>query len=222
MPAWLEKEMREVLDAKIEEDINIDFIDLLGVPDNSQKVMLERRLREQKAMDLHALETKALQEANKHFTDGGLDALVRRDLNSKDEDLIRKMNILSDVIEIDRAPEFTVDFSSQFDPEILRNKLQKLHRQGFVSSEFYLENVIKMMYLNNADPEFFNYDRWSEYHDVPVKAIRDLMLHINYPVIVEHKVVGRLAFLDIPTPKTITDLNEENMRRFKERQAKQA
>jgi hypothetical protein len=63
MPAWLADEMREQLDKVIERDFQTDFRDVLGIPDNSEKVLLERRLREQKALDIHALETKALQDA---------------------------------------------------------------------------------------------------------------------------------------------------------------
>jgi hypothetical protein len=127
------------------------------------------------------------------------------------------MNILSDVIEIEKPYAFSVDYTSHFDPEALRSKLEKLHTQGFVTSEFHLENIVKMIYLNNADPQKFNFELWAEYHKVPVERIRDLMIHVNFPVVKNEKVVGRIAFVDIPKPKTITDLNEENVRRFTER-----
>ena len=52
--------------------------------------------------------------------------------------------------------------------------------------------------------------------------LRNALIHINIPVIEDDKVVGRITYKDIPKPKTVTDLNEENMRRFIERQRKQA
>ena len=130
----------------------MNWLDAMGIPDNSEKVMLERRLREQKALDLAALESKALEDAHKKYSEVNEDAIVRRDLNNKDEDLIRKMNILSDVIEVNKMPEIVADLSESFDPEILKNKIRKMHSAGFVTSEFFVENVIKMIYLNNCDP----------------------------------------------------------------------
>ena len=222
MPQWLQDEFRQAIDDKVNECKNINWLDAMGIPDNSEQVMLERRLREQKALDLAALESKALADAHAKYSEVNTDDLVRRDLNNKDEDLIRKMNILSDVIEVNKMPEIVADLSESFDPEILKTKIRKMHSAGFVTSEFFTENVIKMVYLNNCDPQTYNFELWAEYHNMSPDVLRNALIHINIPVIEEDKVVGRITYKDIPKPKTVTDLNEENMRRFIERQRKQA
>ena len=220
MPEYLQKLYQEKLRYLWQECYVEDITEYLGIPDKTEESKKELELRYQRAMDMEAMTDKDRKTALKLIEEKGDELIVRRSLSAKDEALISKMNILANTVEVKRHPEPRPDFSVSFNPEMLKVKLRQQMAvdvgQGLLSPE----NIVKVLYLNNARPGEFDLLYWAEAFNLPPQKIRNIFSHISYPVIINNTLVGKLAFIDIPRKKTVVDLEEENLKQFRSQNGK--
>ncbi|CAG9335117.1 unnamed protein product [Blepharisma stoltei] len=113
---------------------------IVGIKDNTEKWLKEKEMMEQKARDAIILDKKDRKEALKHISSGKGDGfLVRRDLSSKDGQLIKKMNVLSEQTGMQAAKskkefkmkstktEVSIISTKNFEPM----KKEKSHRRSY-------------------------------------------------------------------------------------------
>ena len=214
MPQWLQDMFLASMKDMIENKMFDDLPRALGIPDNSEKMIKEMQIREQKAMDAMIIDEKDRKKAVKLMEDKGDHALVRRDLTQKDNELIRKMNLLSDTIKIVKPAEPIPDFGTPFNPEELRFKDNETVVLATNKEELHVENLVKILYLNNSNPEEFDVEFWAQELNISTQRLRNIFFNYSYLIYEEGKVVGKLSFIDIPRKKTtIFDAYQETVKR---------
>ena len=112
----------------------------------------------------------------------------------KDTSLIKKMNILVQAIKIDGPvlpPPNTDDFYNSLRQQ--ENKeLEQDHR-------ILIDEIYKVLYLNNKDPYFYNVKFWAKHFKIDPAAIQNIFNYLGYPVVnPETKNVDKtLIFIDV-------------------------
>lgn len=213
MPKWLHDE--SVL--QIEDMYNNHFVSqeiytkVLGIPDNSGRDQREREIRAQKARDAMALDAKDRKEAFKLINSSqGDEILVRRDLNMKDEQLIRKMNYLTETIEVKKPKDPVPDYKNKFDPKKFVFSGERLKSSG--EGELMIDTILKMLYLNNSDPSTYDVEFWADYFNMRPQHLKNIFYNISYPVLAEKEPVGKLSFIEVPRKKEIFDIFQDKQR----------
>ena len=133
----------------------------------------EERLREVVDVDLLvAKDNEALKEmANKRIP------LPARDLTKRDDDLISKMNLLAKAVEVDEPPVFGIDVNEEYMVEdILRSALPTEKR-------ILVDEIYKILYFNNRDPETYTISFWSDYFNIAPATIRNVVNYMAYPIV---------------------------------------
>ena len=133
----------------------------------------EERLRE--VIDVDALIEKDRQQlqdmANQRLP------LPKRDLTQKDGDLIAKMNLLAQAIEVEEPPLFGQDINEEYIiEESLRHNLP-------TDKRILVDEIYKILYFNNKDPETYNINFWADYFKIDAATIRNVVNYMAYPVI---------------------------------------
>jgi hypothetical protein len=213
MPDWLRDKFLESMKDLIKNKLVDDLAKVLGIPDNSQKMIRENQIREQRARDDMMLDQKERKEAQNLMSQKGDEILLRRDLNSKDNQLIKKMNLLADSFQVNKPLEPVPDFTSEFNPEELRYRHNKEAAILMNKEELYVENLIKILYLNNHDPETYDIEFWAETLNFSTQRLRNIFYNFSYLVIVDKKPVGHLSFIEIPRKKNIYDAFQESLKK---------
>jgi hypothetical protein len=153
-----------------------DFNRAVGIPDNTHKQLIDQRLREQKAVDFDALFQKDRRSAVKLIADKGEDMLVRRDLTAKDDQLIRKMNFLADSLEVRSPPKIELDFGLDDNSPGLKERMIAESRAPLLSTD----NLVKLLYLNNADPGQFDLEYWCETLLIKPQKLKNILYNFSY------------------------------------------
>jgi len=213
MPEWLKKDYMATMEDLLNNRYVSDTAGALGVPDKTEQYLKEKAIREQKARDALALDEKYQKEAMKLIADKGDELLVRRDLNSKDDQLIRKMNMLSEMIEVKRPAEPIADFNNKFDPAKLQQILKEQMTHTPLEGEFNFENLVKILYLNNGDPHTYNIDFWAERLNIQPQKLKNIFYSVSFPVIQGVEPVGKLEFVEVQKKKEMFDLFQEHIRK---------
>lgn len=118
--------------------------------------------------------------------------LPARDLTKKDDDLISKMNLLAKAVEVDEPPVFGIDINEEYMVEdILRSALPTEKR-------ILVDEIYKILFFNNRDPETFTISFWSDYFSIAPATIRNVVNYMAYPIVDQKtkKVVQVLYFQD--------------------------
>jgi hypothetical protein len=116
--------------------------------------------------------------------------LPARDLTKKDDDLISKMNLLAKAVEVDEPPVFGIDINEEYMVEdILRSALPTEKR-------ILVDEIYKILFFNNRDPETFTISFWSDYFSIAPATIRNVVNYMAYPIVDQKtkKVVQVLYF----------------------------
>lgn len=106
----------------------------------------EERLRE--AIDVDAMMEESNMElaeyANKRIP------LPAKDLNQKDSDLLSKVNLVAQAVEVPQPPLLSVDINEEW---VIENSLR---RELPGEKRILVDEVYKILHFNNEDPERFN------------------------------------------------------------------
>ena len=197
----------------IEKDFIDDFSKAIGIPDNSEKMIKEIKIREQKARDALIVDEKDRKKAVNLLIEKGDEILIRRDLSAKDDNLIRKMNLLSDSFEVIKPDEPIPDFSKVFNPAEQRFKQTQENLILMNKEELHIENLIKILYLNNSNPEEYNFEFWAKTLNISIKKLKNIFYNLSYFVITKGMVVGKLSFIEVEKKKEIFDAFQESLKR---------
>ena len=102
--------------------------------------------------------------------------LPTKELTDKDNDLISKMNLLAKAVEVDEPPIFGVDINEEYViEESLRHNLPTEKR-------ILVDEIYKILYFNNRDPETYTISFWSDYFNISPATIRNVVNYMAYPV----------------------------------------
>jgi hypothetical protein len=121
-------------------------------------------------------------------------------MNMKDPEVIRMVNIVSQAVKVEPfvtdkkiGYEIPLDFVEE-------GMLGQLPTEGRI----LLEEYYKVLYLNNEDPEKYNFTYWEKYFNVSKVTLRNIFNHVFFPIPDEKNPteIGRiLYFKDIEFEK---------------------
>lgn len=154
------------------ETIDMEETNLLPTP-AYREPEFEERLREVVDVDmLIASEQLALKEqANARIP------FKPKNLKEKDQQLLTKLNQLSQAIKVDEPPIFGLDINEEY---IIDDSL----RENLPTEKRILaDEVYKVLCFNNEDPDTYNVSFWSEYFQMDAAAIRNIFNYLAYPII---------------------------------------
>ena len=197
LPHWIKNEslaQRMITDIKyIDKYLTHDLRDLnlFGPPPNEGPSFEERlRIATGGKIDdfLEHEQQKFIKDANerKSYQD------VSRE--EKDTSLLKKMNILAQAINVD-AP-----FLPPTDAEDLQNTIkQEENKELEQDHRILIDEIYKVLYLNNEDPYLYNVKFWSKHFKIDPAAIRNIFNYLGYPVVnPDTKSVEKtLIFIDV-------------------------
>lgn len=143
-------------------------------------------------------------------------ALKGRDLNAKDPELIRQVGIVSQAVQVEKSP--------------MQNKIAKydlpldyleegLLGQTPTDGRILIEEYYKVLYLNNEDPEKYNFAYWEKYFNVSKVTLRNIFNYIFFPLPDEKNPneVGKiLYFKDVEFEKRRKMISEMTGDEYKE------
>lgn len=118
--------------------------------------------------------------------------LPERDLSKKDNDLLKKMAILAEAVEIEQPPIIGHDINEEW---VIEDTLRK---DLPTEKRILIDEIYKMLKFNNEDPETFNIEFWSDYFKIPAASLRNIVNYIAYPLTDpdSKKVIKTLYFID--------------------------
>mmetsp|Transcript_29026 Transcript_29026/g.51914 ORF Transcript_29026/g.51914 Transcript_29026/m.51914 type:complete len:270 (-) Transcript_29026:77-886(-) len=183
MSTFLRKRFLDTISVFLREKFVPDIIKALGIPDKTEQQLIDERLREQKAIDFDALFQKDRKAVVKVIEDKGETILVRRDLTSKDDQLIRKMNFLADSLEIKKPPKIELDFGESNVENAIKLKEQMTY--DIKAAQLTTENLVKVLYLNNSDPQQFNTEYWAEVLNITPQKLKNVFYNFSVPILAE-------------------------------------
>lgn len=213
MPDWLRDKFLVAMKDMVENKMFDDLGKAMGLPDNGANMLKEIEIREQKAYDAMVLDERDRKTVQKMLGEKGDEMLVRRNLSEKDNELIRKMNLLSDTINVVKPLEPVADFSSVYNPEEFRFKQNQNAVMAMNKEELHTENLVKVLYLNNMDPQEYNLEFWAETLNISTQRLRNIFYNFSYLVYENHQVVGKISFIDVPKKTEIFDAFQESLKR---------
>lgn len=213
MPQWLQDQFMDSMREMLEKKTFSNLAAAIGLPDNSAKMIKEIQIREQKARDAMILDDRERISAKKLLAEKGEHLLVRRELSAKDEMLIKKVNLLSDSMKIEKPPEFYPDFSKTFNPEELRLKQYEKSMDLLHVEELHIENLQKVFFLNKANPKDFNLEFWAENLNISTKRLKNLFYNISGLAFEKGELAGKLSFVELENKKEIIDEFKETLKR---------
>ena len=86
------------------------------------------------------------------------------------------MNIIAQAVKIEDAPKFSVDINeTHMIEDTLRASLPTQQR-------ILIDEIYKILYFNNADPELYNISFWSDHFKIAPAALRNILNYVAYPL----------------------------------------
>jgi hypothetical protein len=109
--------------------------------------------------------------------DSGL-PLKGRDLNVKDPEIIRQINIISQAVKVE-SPIKQVPLKYEIPLDYVEeNMLGQTPTKGRI----LIEEYYKSLYLNNEDYEKYNFTYWQQYFGVEKNTLRNIFNYIFFPI----------------------------------------
>jgi len=103
--------------------------------------------------------------------------LPAKDLSDKDGDLLKKVNLIAQAVEVEKTPYLGKDINEEWVVEAsLRRELPSAHRM-------LVDEIYKVLYFNNKDPETYNIAFWAEYFKISPASVRNIVNYMAYPII---------------------------------------
>ena len=102
--------------------------------------------------------------------------MPKKDLDEKDTDLLSKMNLIAQAVKVEEAPKFGIDINeTHMIEDTLRASLPSERR-------ILVDEIYKILYFNNADPELYNISFWSDHFKIAPAALRNILNYVAYPL----------------------------------------
>ena len=102
------------------------------------------------------------------------------------------MNLIAKAVEVDEIPIFGVDINEEY---IIEESL----RAGLPTEKRMLvDEIFKILWFNNKDPETFTISFWSDYFNIAPATVRNVVNYMAYPIVDDEtkKVKTVLFFQD--------------------------
>mmetsp|Transcript_28401 Transcript_28401/g.32841 ORF Transcript_28401/g.32841 Transcript_28401/m.32841 type:complete len:593 (+) Transcript_28401:24-1802(+) len=179
--AWTEKWEQIVANS-------FEFRESIFVPDNSQSYesKLDKILQEQRAMDLQELINQSQAEYKEII--GGNEPLRRKDPNKKDDNLLKKLSVLTGAM--NQIPETKRRVRTK-DLDKFQSPVGRLEKPE--ESRILLDELTKVLYLNNSDPKKYNLTFWAEHFNIEPQKLRNIFNFVSYPIAgTNEKELGRV------------------------------
>lgn len=128
--------------------------------------------------------------------------LPKRDLSEKDLDLLSKVTQVAKAVKVEEPPLIGVDIDEKW--RLAEESLQ-YNLPG--EKRILRDEIYKVLYFNNADPELYNVQFWADFFKISPASIRNIFNYLAYPVTdpVTKQVTKILYFID-------SDLKVEELR----------
>jgi hypothetical protein len=105
-------------------------------------------------------------------------AIEKKDLNMKDTEVIRQVQLISQAIKVEPfVTDQKIGYEIPLD-YIEENLLGQLPTDGRI----LIEEYYKVLYLNNEDPEKYNFTYWENYFKVSKVTLRNIFNHVFFPI----------------------------------------
>ena len=107
-------------------------------------------------------------------------------------DLLSKVNLLAQAVEVEERPHLGRDVNEEWMIE------DNLRRELPGDRRILTDEIYKILYLNNKDPETYTVSFWANHFKISPAALRNIVNYIAFPMInIETKEVDRvLTFID--------------------------
>ena len=105
--------------------------------------------------------------------------MKRIDLNNKNMDLIKRVNIVSSAIKVQEPKLYTSNFEYELPADYLE---ETLLGDMPTSGRILVEEYFKVLYLNNENPEKYNFSYWENYFKVDNKTLRNIFNYVFFPL----------------------------------------
>jgi hypothetical protein len=118
--------------------------------------------------------------------------IEKKDLNMKDEEIIRQIQIISQAIKVEPfVKEQKLKYEIPLD-YIEEGMLGQIPTDGRI----LIEEYYKVLYLNNEDPEKYNFTYWENYFKVSKVTLRNIFNHVFFPIPNENNPseVGKILY----------------------------
>jgi hypothetical protein len=102
--------------------------------------------------------------------------LPEKDLTKKDSDLISKMNLLAQAVDVDLPPVFGTDINEEYAIE------DSLRANLPAEKRILVDEMYKILAFNNMDPETYTISFWSDYFNISPATIRNVVNYMAYPI----------------------------------------
>ncbi len=138
-----------------------------------------------------------------------------RDMNVKDPELLRQINIVSRAVKVEEPfPLKVAQYELPLD-YLEEGMLGNTPTDGRI----LIEEYYKVLYLNNDDPEKYNFTYWEKYFNVNKVTLRNIFNYVFFPMPDEKNPteVGKiLYFKDIDFEKRRKLISEMSQEEYKE------
>ena len=152
--------------------LTFDIRDTLLLPrPRNREAGFDERLRE--AMDVDAL----IEESNQELKDYANQRipLPKKDLDEKDTDLLNKVNLVAQAVKVDPIPIFAVDINEEYMIE------DSLRANLPTEKRILVDEIYKILYFNNADPQTYTISFWSEHFKINPATLRNILNYVAFP-----------------------------------------
>lgn len=152
--------------------LTFDIRDTILIPTpRNREPDFDERLRE--AMDVDAMIDDSNQEL-KDYANQRL-PLPKKDLDEKDTDLLSKVNLIAQAVKVEEAPVFGIDVNAEWMVE------DSLRANLPTEKRILVDEIYKILYFNNMDPETFTISFWSEHFKISPATLRNVLNYVAFP-----------------------------------------
>jgi len=104
--------------------------------------------------------------------------IPHKNLSEKDTDLISKMATVAKAVHVDEPPMFGIDLNEEYD------EIEDYMRRGDpVKKRILVDEVYKILFYNNIDPETYTINFWSDFFEIDAATIRNIVNYMAYPIV---------------------------------------
>ena len=129
----------------------------------------------------------------------------QRNLNEKDDNLIKRLNIIAQAVKVEDPPLTAPDTE-----ELYKNIKQASMASLPQDHRILVDEIYKVLFLNNQNPELYNVHFWSEHFKIEPSAIRNVFNYLAFPIFDEQSRATKkfLCFIDIDLVKNREKLKD--------------
>jgi hypothetical protein len=195
----------------------VNLLDTYIIPRPKYEDSFMDRLRKLPHHDIDE-EIKLSNEKYKKLVNSGM-PVKGRDMNAKDPEVIRMVNIVSQAVKKDDPlqgleqgkREMPVDYLEEF-----------IMGQIPTDGRILVEEYFRLLHVNNEDPEKYNFTYWEKYFNVSKITLRNIFNYVFFPIpdANDNKEVGKILYFKdfeyAERRKLIADMSSEEYNKYLE------